>query len=79
MLSSVFWNANTYLCEIFYFNISESQTYSKYYHCQANISNFSPRYIPPSASVQTCKLMQLTTPWSSSCCIDVNPFIQKIF
>ena len=42
MLSSVFGNANTYLSEIFYFNISESQKYSKYYHCHANISNLSP-------------------------------------
>ena len=37
MFSSVFWNANTYLSKMFYTNISESQTYSKYYHCQANI------------------------------------------
>ena len=57
MLISVFWNTNTYLSEIFYFNISESQTYSKYYHCQTNTWNLSPRYIPPSASVQTCKAM----------------------
>ena len=57
MLSSVFWNANTHLSEIFYFNIPESQTYSKYYHCQANIPNLFPWYIPPSASVQTFKPM----------------------
>ena len=55
MLNSAFRNANTYSSEIFYFNISESQTYSKYYHCQGNISNLSPWYIPPSASVQMCK------------------------
>ena len=36
MLSSVFWNANIHLSETFYFNIFESQTYSKYYHCQTN-------------------------------------------
>ena len=42
MLSSVFWNANNHLSEIFYFNIPESQTYSKYFHCHANISNLSP-------------------------------------
>ena len=57
MLSSVLWNANTYLSKIFYFSISESQTYSKYYHCQANISNLSQRYKLLSASVQTCKPM----------------------
>ena len=57
MLSSVFWNENTDLSEIFYFNISESQTFSKYYYYQANISNLSAWYIPPSASVQTCKPM----------------------
>ena len=57
MSSAVFGNANTDLSDIFYFNIFESQTYSKYYHCQANISNFSPWYIPPSARVQTCKRM----------------------
>ena len=45
MLSSVFWNANTHLSEIFYFNIPESQTYSKYYHSQANIPNLSRGYI----------------------------------
>ena len=42
MLSSVFWNANTRLPEIFNCDISESQTYSKYYHYEANISNLSP-------------------------------------
>ena len=57
MLSSAFWNANNHLSEIFYFNISESQTCSKYYHCQANSPNLSPWYIPPSASVQTCDPM----------------------
>ena len=57
MLRSVFWNANTYHSEVFYFNISESQTYSKYYYCQVNILNLSPWYILPSASVQTCKPM----------------------
>ena len=36
-LSSVFWNANTHLPEIFYVTISESQIYSKHHHCQANI------------------------------------------
>ena len=77
MLSSVFWNANTYLSEIFYFNISESQTYSKYYQCQANMSNLSPWYIPPSDSVQTCKPMQMTTPRSSTCCIDVSLIYPK--
>ena len=55
LLSSVFWNANVHLSEIFYFNISESQTYSKYYHCQANILILSAWYIPPSASAQTFK------------------------
>ena len=52
MFSSVFWNANTHISKIFYSNISESQTYSKYYHCQANIPILSLCYIP-SASVQT--------------------------
>ena len=42
MLNSVLWNAITHLSEIFYFNISESQTYLKYYHCQANIPILSP-------------------------------------
>ena len=38
MLNSVFWDANILrYSDIFYSNISESQTYSKYYHCQANI------------------------------------------
>ena len=55
MLSSVIQNENTNLSEIFYFNISESQTYSKYYHCQANTPIFSPCYVPPNASVHTCK------------------------
>ena len=41
---------------IFYFNISESQTYSKYHHCQANTSDLSLWYIPPSSSVQKPKL-----------------------
>ena len=44
MVSSAFFNVNTHLSEIFDFNISESQTYSKYYHYQANISNASPRF-----------------------------------
>ena len=37
MLSSVFLNANTYPSKIYHLNISESSTYSKLYHCQANI------------------------------------------
>ena len=37
MLSSVFSNANTHLSKKFYFDISESPTYSKKYNCQANI------------------------------------------
>ena len=57
MLSNVFYNANTYLSEIFYFNISASQTYLKYYHCQANAPILSSCYILPSASVQTCSPM----------------------
>ena len=57
MLSSVFWNENTHLSEIFYFNIFKSQTYSKYYHCKANIPILSPCYIPPNASVQMWKRM----------------------
>ena len=61
-VSEVFYNANTHLSEMFYFNISESQTYSKYYHCQANIPILSPSYVPPSTSVQTCKPMWLTVP-----------------
>ena len=51
MFSSVFWNANTNLPKVFYSNISESQTYLKYYHCQANFPILSPCYTPPSASV----------------------------
>ena len=47
---------------MFYFNISESQTYSKCYHCQANSPTLSPCYIPPTGSVQTCKPMWLATP-----------------
>ena len=43
-------------------NSSESQTYSNFYHCQANIPTFSPYYVPPTASVQTCNPMKLTTP-----------------
>ena len=39
MLSSVFWNGNIRLSEIFYFNTSESQTYSKYYQ-SFKYSNF---------------------------------------
>ena len=42
---------------MFYFSISESQTCSKYYHCQTNITILSPCYISPNASVQTCKPM----------------------
>ena len=34
MLNSVFQNGNTHLSKKFYFNISVSQTYSKYYHCK---------------------------------------------
>ena len=56
MLSSVFWKANTHLSDKCYFNISESQTYSKYYHCQANILNWSPWDIPSGATVQTASL-----------------------
>ena len=56
MLSNVFWNANSHLSEIFYFNIPEAQTYSKYYQSQANIP-MSPGYLPLSASVQTFKPM----------------------
>ena len=55
MFSSVHWNANTHLSKIFYSNISEFQTYSKYGDCQANIPILPPCYIPPSASIQTCK------------------------
>ena len=55
MLSSVFQNENTHLSEVFYFNVSESQTYSKYYYCQENIPILSPCYISPNASVKTCK------------------------
>ena len=55
MLTSTFRNAKTHLSETFYFNISDTQTYLKYYHCQANIPNFSPWYILPSASFQKCK------------------------
>ena len=73
----MFCNANTYISETFYFNISESQTYSKYYHCQANLSDLPPWYIPPSASVQTLNPMWLTTTWSSSCCIDVSLIYPK--
>ena len=40
VLSSVFKNANTHLSEIFYFNISEFQIYSKYYHLSSKNSNF---------------------------------------
>ena len=45
VLKSVFWNDNTHLSEIFSFNISESQTYLKYYYCQANIPILSPGYV----------------------------------
>ena len=40
--SSVFLNVNTHLSKFFYFNISECPTYSKQYHCQANILILSP-------------------------------------
>ena len=40
MFSSVFWNANIHLSEIFYLYISESQTYLKYYHFQKQIFQF---------------------------------------
>ena len=50
------WNANAHISKTFYSNISESQTYSKYYHCQANIQILSLSYIP-NASVQTYKPM----------------------
>ena len=59
MLGSVFWNANTYLSEIFYFNVSESQTYSKYFHCQANMSNLSPWYIPPNVQAYDIYLLNV--------------------
>ena len=43
-----------------YVNISESQTYSEYYHNQTNIPILSPCYRPASANIQTCKPMLLT-------------------
>ena len=42
IFSRAFWNANTHLTEIFYVSISESQAYSKYYHCQASIPILFP-------------------------------------
>ena len=57
MLKSVFQNENTHRSEIFCFNIFESKTYLKYYHCKANIPILSQCYVAPNASVQTCKPM----------------------
>ena len=76
MLSSAFWNAKTHLSEIFYFNISESQTCSKYYHCQANITNLSPWYMYFLTLVFKYARL-LVTPKSSSCCIDFSLIYPK--
>ena len=52
MLSSVFQNKKTHFSEIFYFNISEYQTYSKYYQY---IPIVSPHYKPPNVSAHARK------------------------
>ena len=51
----------TYHSVILYFNVSKSQTYSDYYHCEGNIPILFPWYID-----QTCHIDQFLT-WLSLC------------